>query len=293
MPRIDLEFVNRFSDVQGPIWEIASQVVSTAFNADISLANPLTVGFRTEDVGADLSGAQLAVRWSFKDAPQDEHIIVVSPDLAVQFLNNVVDSQPEAVTPELVAENAERFYSLVHGLIDGMASFRSLQIAGENPAVEYEIFSFPPNLASEEELIRVQIAVSGSGISGGLIWLLSETSARRILGEPLQSETASEEAAQTPRIVSKEERDIELLMDIPLEVTVELGRVSMVVQDILDLGNGSIVELEKVAGEPVDVLVNGRLVARGEVVVVEDNFGVRLSEILSPQDRLGKLGDAA
>lgn len=293
MPRIDLEFVNRFSDVQGAIWEIASQVVSTAFNADISLANPLTVGFRTEDVGADLSGAQLAVRWSFKDAPQDEHIIVVSPDLAVQFLNNVVDSQPEAVTPELVAENAERFYSLVHGLIDGMASFRSLQIAGENPAVEYEIFSFPPNLASEEELIRVQIAVSGSGISGGLIWLLSETSARRILGEPLQSETASEEAAQTPRIVSKEERDIELLMDIPLEVTVELGRVSMVVQDILDLGNGSIVELEKVAGEPVDVLVNGRLVARGEVVVVEDNFGVRLSEILSPQDRLGKLGDAA
>lgn len=70
-----------------------------------------------------------------------------------------------------------------------------------------------------------------------------------------------------------------IVLDIPLEVSVELGRKRMSIREILDLGSGSIVELDKIAGEPVDLLVNGRLVARGEVVVIEDNFGVRITEI--------------
>jgi flagellar motor switch protein FliN/FliY len=67
----------------------------------------------------------------------------------------------------------------------------------------------------------------------------------------------------------------------------------MLVKDIVELGTGSIVEIDKAAGEPVDVMVNGRLVAKGEVVVIEDNFGVRLTEILNPQERISRLGDAA
>ncbi len=79
-------------------------------------------------------------------------------------------------------------------------------------------------------------------------------------------------------------------MDIPLDVTVELGRVRMLIKDVLELAMGSIVELDRVAGEPVDLLVNGRLVAKGEVVVIEDNFGIRLTEIVSHADRLAGLG---
>jgi flagellar motor switch protein FliN/FliY len=82
-------------------------------------------------------------------------------------------------------------------------------------------------------------------------------------------------------------------MDIPLEISVELGRVKMMVRDVVELSTGSIVEIEKAAGEPVDVLVNGRLVAHGEVVVIEDNFGVRITEILNPNERLSKLGEVA
>lgn len=82
---------------------------------------------------------------------------------------------------------------------------------------------------------------------------------------------------------------LNLLMDIPLEVSVELGRVKMLIKDILELGTGSVVELDKVAGEPVDLLVNGKLVAKGEVVVIEDNFGIRVTEILSPMERLSGL----
>ena len=64
-------------------------------------------------------------------------------------------------------------------------------------------------------------------------------------------------------------------------------------REVVELGTGSVVEIDKAAGEPVDVIVNGRLVARGEVVVIEDNFGVRITEILNPTDRLNKLGEAA
>lgn len=83
--------------------------------------------------------------------------------------------------------------------------------------------------------------------------------------------------------------NLELLMDIPLQVTVELGRTKRTVQEILELAPGSVVELDKLAGEPVDILVNNKLIAKGEVVVIEENFGVRVTEILSQWDRLQKL----
>jgi len=80
---------------------------------------------------------------------------------------------------------------------------------------------------------------------------------------------------------------IDLLLDVPLQVTVELGRTNLSVREVLALGSGSVVELEKLAGEPVDLLVNGRLIARGEVVVIDESFGVRVTEILRPEDGTG------
>jgi len=85
------------------------------------------------------------------------------------------------------------------------------------------------------------------------------------------------------------QRDIDFLLDIPLEVTVELGRARMAVRDLLQLGQGSILELDKSAGEPLEILVNNRLVARGEVVVVNERFGIRLTEVISPQERIKQL----
>ncbi|MFD2628395.1 flagellar motor switch phosphatase FliY [Oceanobacillus kapialis] len=86
-----------------------------------------------------------------------------------------------------------------------------------------------------------------------------------------------------------EHRNLDMLMDIPLKVTVELGRTKRTIRDILDLSAGSIIELDKLAGEPVDILVNQKPIARGEVVVIDENFGVRVTDILSQSDRLRKL----
>lgn len=84
-------------------------------------------------------------------------------------------------------------------------------------------------------------------------------------------------------------RDIDFLLDIPLEVTAELGRTRMLIRDLLQLGQGSVIELDKIAGEPMEILVNNRLVARGEVVVVNEKFGVRLTDIISPTERIRQL----
>jgi len=80
----------------------------------------------------------------------------------------------------------------------------------------------------------------------------------------------------------------ELIMDLPLVLTVELGRTTMLIRDILDLGPGSVIELDKAAGEPVDIFVNGKLIAKGEVVVIDENFGVRVIDILSPGERVSQ-----
>jgi flagellar motor switch protein FliN/FliY len=82
---------------------------------------------------------------------------------------------------------------------------------------------------------------------------------------------------------------IELLLDVPLEVTVQLGRTRMTIQELLSLGPGSVVELDKVAGEPLDIIINDRLVARGEAVVVNDKFGVRITDIVSRAERIARL----
>ena len=83
--------------------------------------------------------------------------------------------------------------------------------------------------------------------------------------------------------------NLDLLMGVTLRVTVELGRTKMDIREILGLGPGSVVELDKLAGEPVDVLVNDRLIARGEVVVIDDRFGVRITDVPSPAQRLNSL----
>ncbi len=112
---------------------------------------------------------------------------------------------------------------------------------------------------------------------------------------PPPEEAPAAEAADTAHaekmagIPDTSHRNLSLIMDIPLRVAVELGRTKMVVNDLLNLGQGSVIELNKLAGEPMEVLVNDKLVARGEAVVVNEKFGVRLTDIISPTERVEQL----
>ncbi len=102
------------------------------------------------------------------------------------------------------------------------------------------------------------------------------------------------ENAQFPNLEKgqgqKSLKDLDFLLDIPLEISVELGRTKILINDLLQLGQGSVVELTKLAGEPLEILINQKLVARGEAVVVNEKFGVRITDIISPMERVKQLG---
>ncbi|HUN94077.1 MAG TPA: flagellar motor switch protein FliN [Burkholderiaceae bacterium] len=109
--------------------------------------------------------------------------------------------------------------------------------------------------------------------------------------------TAVEQAAQpanifprlTPTNAGEGSQDLDLILDIPVSLTVELGRTRIPIKHILQLAQGSVVELDALAGEPMDVLVNGCLIAQGEVVVVNEKFGIRLTDIVTPSERMRRL----
>lgn len=119
------------------------------------------------------------------------------------------------------------------------------------------------------------------------------------IAEQAQAEAAAAAAKQASVAAFKEfsgagskgemHNDIDFILDIPVQLTVELGRTKIAIKNLLQLAQGSVVELDGLAGEPMDVLVNGCLIAQGEVVVVNDKFGIRLTDIITPSERIRKL----
>ncbi len=108
--------------------------------------------------------------------------------------------------------------------------------------------------------------------------------------EENESPENEEMPEETPEeTVERGERELDFILDIPLELSVELGKTRMLVNDLLQLGQGSIIELNKLAGEPLEVYINRKLIARGEVVVVNEKFGVRLTDVITPIDRVKSL----
>lgn len=108
-------------------------------------------------------------------------------------------------------------------------------------------------------------------------------------------ENENAEGVEEPEVAEDEQseeqgaRKLDFILDIPLELSVELGKTKMLVNDLLQLGQGSIIELNKLAGEPLEVYINRKLIARGEVVVVNEKFGVRLTDVITPIDRVKSL----
>ena len=164
---------------------------------------------------------------------------------------------------------------------------------------------------ANEETLKEQSSEEAKAVDGGEEKIPDETKAAEKQEEQIKDEgvTTAEDAkaagdseaktkveakaAQFSNVQdagkSAEQKSIDFILDLPLQVTVELGRTQILINDLLRLGQGSVVELSKPAGEPMEVLVNQKLVARGEVVVVNEKFGVRLTDVISPLERVEQL----
>lgn len=303
MSAIPIEVINKLSSLQNQIWQTVSKTVSEAADTSISFTDALTVSSPTADLYSEMSSPRLVVQFAFANLPENSQVLILGQETVIELLNIVKDEPVTAIDDNVIADLRPIFEGLVQGICLAIGNIRNEAVLASGMTVRYQIFSFPPNLQRTDTVVRTNVAVSGENVGGSAIWLMDSETAHNILGMSLNEEdtpaqdflkaAADGSASGAPNLSQVDDGGLDLLMDIPLEISVELGRVKMVVKDVVELGSGSIVEIDKAAGEPVDVMVNGRLVARGEVVVIEDNFGVRITEILSPRDRLAKLNEVA
>lgn len=151
---------------------------------------------------------------------------------------------------------------------------------------------------SQDDIDRLMSGDAGGGKpkDPGQDQLAEEWARALETGEDIQEGKPLGKAAEKPSFEelqgsrsSGHSTELDFILDIPLEVTVEMGRTRMLINDLLQLGQGSVIELNRLAGEPLDILVNNKLVARGEVVVVGEKFGIRLTDIVSPLERVKRL----
>ncbi len=299
------EILNQLATLQNSIWQSISLSVSEATNQAINFGNPLTTVSPPSELVPELSQPFLVAQFSFASQPENSQVFLITQDHFANLAQALIGVPVAVVDETVITETRPAIEAIVQGLCLAVGNLRNDTFAASGLTVRFQIFSFPPNLQSASEIIRTNVAITGEDLSCTLIWLTDPETSGVICGiepaadidEPAPSPFDSVDSHAYRPSHGESHHDpnagLDILMDIPLEISVELGRVKMQVRDVVDLGAGSIVEIDKAAGEPVDVLVNGRLVARGEVVVIEDNFGVRITEILSPYERLQRLNDAA
>ena len=184
-----------------------------------------------------------------------------------------------------------------------------LRIEGQNPSRLIELYSLTlvKEIAGLVQAPAGQSAFAGaaqrpqasagqgraSAAGGGMQQTFGQAFGGAALGMGSQQAPPNVQPVQFANLQSAglgtEAGNIGLLMDVYMELTVELGRTRKLIREILGIGEGTIIELDKLAGEPVDILVNHKLIAKGEVVVIDENFGVRVTEIVSPMQRMGEL----
>lgn len=298
MSNINQEIFSKFTAIQNQIWQTVSMTVSEAANNAINFTDPLTLTAMVADLYAEMAAPKVIVQFAFADTPDSAQIILLNQETAADLLRELRGTPVSTLDDSTLSELRPAIEGLVQGLCIATGTIRNEAVVASGLTVRFQIFSFPPNMQRTNELARVNLAISCGEMKGSVMWLLDDDAIAFLTASDNQNANpaglANGNAA--PGISGDYHSDdsaLDLLMDIPLEISVELGRMRMVVREVVELGAGSIVEIDKAAGEPVDVLVNGKLVARGEVVVIDDNFGVRITEILSPQERLQRLNDAA
>jgi len=314
---VSADVLTQFVVKQAQVWQSVAMYLSEQNNTLVEIPTPQSSAVPIGDLTGLTADPVLHIQAQFAEQSDAPCLFVVGEQPSERAENErallaaTLGSVPDAIDDAALAAVQAFGQHLMQGLAIAYGNLTSKTFTPDQVIARYEPIAFPPNFLTVDEVIATRFTVQiPERTPFNLTWLLTENLARALLGmqpveaDPLASlltepEPAAPAAAPPPTPAAfnifadtedTPERNLDLLLDIPLEVSVELGRVTMLIRELLEVGTGSIVELQKAAGEPVEVLVNGRLIARGEVVVVEDNFAVRITEILSPAERIQRLG---
>ncbi|WP_176142518.1 flagellar motor switch phosphatase FliY [Halobacillus hunanensis] len=236
----------------------AATSMSTVFKKKVDISPPaINVLYPEENQGTD-------------QIPADEALMKVSFNLKV---GNLIDSAIMQLLPVSFARE------LVDQLLDPPEenADTTVQTKGSEPDAQQPSRQAAPDPQPAQRTVEEE---SEPQLVGG-------ASGQELHNSTIQ--TAEFSDMEHVQLSNNEQHNLDMLMDIPLKVTVELGRTKRTIKEILELSPGSVVELDRLAGEPVDIHVNDKLMAKGEVVVIDESFGVRVTDILSQKDRLKKL----
>lgn len=301
MPQISPKLLENFANLQTTIWQGVSNSASEAANQMVNFSAPMSLACAPMGLYSEFPESYYLLSFSLGDEDDDEQLLIMSEETYLDYCEFVLARTVEAADDAVDTEMRTAIEGILHGITTTISNLTNETILANNLNLRHQPLSIGPGLTSATEIIRTNVVMEFNEVSGTLIWLCTAKTARLATGETEEAAPASNvfefsagsQSSPAQAQPAQPDASLDLLLDIPLEISVELGRMKMPVRDVVELGAGSIVEIDKAAGEPVDVLVNGRLVARGEVVVIEDNFGVRITEILSASDRLQRLNDAA
>lgn len=254
----------------------------------------------TEDLTTPIIGAPTGITGSMTG----DWIVLAPESSVIRIGNDMLNSEATEINEEITDAFKEALSNSIAS--DILLLNNTLKIELGSTAVESKLYNNGSELiTSVGSLLRIGINLTIDGASYPFYIVTSINFAKNIVkimtpspSSTNQNTTTSNESTNnsvnmTPaqfqqfNVQNVEPLDnLALLLDVPMRVTVELGRTRMTIKDILNLGEGSIVELEKLAGEPVDVLVNDKLIALGEVVIIDENFSVRVTKVVTPMERI-------
>ena len=257
--KLDELYLSAVGETMNQMMGSAATSMATMFNKSINISPPQVYYLdlsKSENEIPKISKDPLLVKVTFKMQIEDLVNTKFTQILPIDFAKEMV----EDVLHQSTASSAEN-----------ISAEPQAQATSQSPP------TIPPT----------QKATVSSGVGVNI----NSQSIREPAGHESHADVHKAEFAPLPNQTSTIEGlgNIDLLLDVPLEVTVELGRTSMLLREILELGTGSVIELDKLAGEPVEILVNNKLIARGEVVIIDENFGVRITKIISPEERVRTL----
>jgi len=241
----------------------SSTSMSSMFDKRIDISPPkaFTIKFDSDNPLAEFGASDKIVKIAFK-----------------MVIGNLIDSEIMQLLPIDFAKN----------LVDNLLNVE-IQGANNNPEPAkqpQQPQSQPQSQSQQPQYPSQQYAVPGQQ-QMGYSMNMEQNNHREFPRNtnPINVQPAQFQSFDDSRLVL-EKKNIGMIMDVPLQVTVELGRTHKLIRDILEFGPGSVIELDKLAGEPVDILVNGKVIAKGEVVVIDESFGVRITDIIHPSKRL-------
>ncbi len=314
-----------FLDIINKQLSNAANTLSTIISKKVDISNVVLEVKSADEIRQDLSGEYVQVKIDFTEGLSGKVLYVLKKNdaaiIADLMMGQDGSAPPEEFSDLYSSAIGEAMSQINGGGLNDISDKLGRSIKVSPPQVE--LVTDPANLLldSSAQFVKITATLNIEGlISNSYLYeiypieVVNEITSASAAGAVSYTSAPAQQAAQPmaaapaqqpvpqvnvrpvelpqlniPNLSPEQAANIQLLMDVPMHLTVELGRTRMLVKEILGLGEGSIIELDKLAGEPVDLLINNKLIAKGEVVVIDENFGVRVTDIVNPVERLASL----